>query len=106
MIGSNGAMAVAFFGAVAAVVWAAAYAWGEWLAHRYDTPPRPAKLPTEDTARLERLEAGMEALTLEVERLGEGQRYTARMLDERLPRGLPAAVRPTTPEPGRVVTPH
>ena len=106
MFGFTGAMAVAFFGAAAAIAWAAAYAWGEWLAHRHDAPPGPAKLPAEDTARLERLEAGMEALTLEVERLAEGQRYAARLLDERLPRGLPAGVRAPTSEPGRVVTPH
>jgi hypothetical protein len=106
MFGLTGAVAFAFFGAVAAIAWAAAYAWGEWLAHRHDTPPRPHKLPVEDTARLERLETGLEALTLEVERLAEGQRYTARLLDERLPRGLPGAVRAPTAEPGRVVTPH
>ena len=105
VINSDAAMAVAFFGAAATVAWAAAFAWARWLAHRYDAPPpRADSLPAAAMARLERMEAGLEVLTLEVERMAEGQRYTARLLEERLPLVLPQGARP--PEPGRVVTPH
>ena len=40
------------------------------------------KLPAELTDRLTRLEQGMDAVAVEVERIGEGQRYMARMLGE------------------------
>jgi len=40
------------------------------------------KLPAELTERLMRLEQGMDAVAVEVERIGEGQRYMARMLGE------------------------
>ena len=40
------------------------------------------KLPAELTDRLTRLEQGMDAVAVEVERIGEGQRYMARMMGE------------------------
>ena len=40
------------------------------------------KLPAELTERLTRLEQGMDAVAVEVERIGEGQRYMARMMGE------------------------
>lgn len=40
------------------------------------------KLPAELTERLTRLEQGMDAVAVEVERIGEGQRYMARMMSE------------------------
>ena len=40
------------------------------------------KLPAELTERLSRLEQGMDAVAVEVERIGEGQRYMARMMGE------------------------
>ena len=39
-------------------------------------------LPAELTERLTRLEQGMDAVAVEVERIGEGQRYMARMIGE------------------------
>jgi hypothetical protein len=39
-------------------------------------------LPAELTQRLTRLEQGMDAVAVEVERIGEGQRYMARMMGE------------------------
>jgi len=38
-----------------------------------------AKLPAELTERLTRLEQGMDAVAVEIERIGEGQRYMARL---------------------------
>jgi hypothetical protein len=40
------------------------------------------KLPAELTERLTRLEQGMDAIAVEVERIGEGQRYMARLMGE------------------------
>jgi hypothetical protein len=44
----------------------------------------------------------VDAIALEVERLSEGQRFTARLLSERSPLGAPAKQE----SPARVVTPH
>lgn len=41
-----------------------------------------AKLPAELTDRLTRLEQGMDAIAVEVERVGEGQRYMSRLFSE------------------------
>jgi hypothetical protein len=44
-------------------------------------PVTPARL-TDDSARLERLEQGMEAIAIEIERVSEGQRFVTRLLAE------------------------
>ena len=55
------------------------------------------------SARLERLEAGIEAIAIEVERNGELQRYAARLLELRSSIGLPES---TSLSRAGVVTPH
>jgi len=51
-----------------------------------------ASLPIPDIiSRLERMETGMEAMSAEIERIGEGQRFTTRLLSEREPRLLETA---------------
>lgn len=46
-------------------------------------------LPMPDiVARLGRMEDGMEAMAAELERIGEGQRFTTRLLNERQPPAL------------------
>jgi len=53
------------------------------------TKEQQAQLPTADiVARLERIETGMESMSAEIERIGEGQRFTTRLLNERDPRML------------------
>jgi len=100
-IGSDAAMAVAFFVSVASVAWSAAYAWGKWLAR-----PRPPALPPGDAERrLANLESAIDTIALEVERLGEAQRFTARLLEERLPAPGQAALPPRGERPGPP-TPH
>lgn len=45
--------------------------------------PAPAKtVVTESSGRLERLEQGMEAIAIEIERVSEGQRFVTRLLSE------------------------
>jgi hypothetical protein len=83
-IGSSLAGAIAF--------WAGVYGWGKWL-----TRPRPEPRPSsvDGDARLERIE---------IERLGESHRFTAKLLAER--DHLPRVDVPPPPSPLRVITPH
>ena len=81
--------ALGFFLAVSSVSWAAVYAWGKWLAHRPATPDSPAVPPSVDPERIARLELAVEAMAMELERVGEAQRYTVKLLEERLPLSLP-----------------
>lgn len=48
-------------------------------------PGTPANLLTESAQRLERVENAVEAIALEVERVGEGQRFVTRLLSEQAP---------------------
>lgn len=47
-------------------------------------------LPSDLVARLERIEQGIEAMSMEVERISEGQRFTTKLLSES--RNTPAAL--------------
>ena len=46
--------------------------------------PAPTALPPDMAARLERLEHIAEATQIEVERMAEGQRFTTKLLSERV----------------------
>ncbi|HEX2781709.1 MAG TPA: hypothetical protein VHM30_19545 [Gemmatimonadaceae bacterium] len=46
--------------------------------------PKPSRLAKEDD-RLRRLEEAVDAIAVEVERISEGQRFTTRLLAERVP---------------------
>ena len=83
---SDAAMAVAFFAALASVAWSAAFAWTRWLARPQQQPSleeRNRQFQIEQ--RLTGIEQAVQAIAVEVERLGEGQRYTSRLIAERLP---------------------
>jgi hypothetical protein len=54
-------------------------------------------------ARLERLENAIEGIAVEMERLGEGQRFTTRLLAEK---GAAASAPVVARPPGQVTTPH
>ena len=74
---------------------AGAYALGK--SRRRELPP------VHDDDRLERLERLVEVMAVEIERIGEGQRFLVRvMTDKQL--AVANAERPRTPE--RVITPH
>jgi hypothetical protein len=58
-----------------------------WAAVKLRGPARPSARPGELAAldeRLDRLEHAVDAVALEIERGGEAQRFTARLLAERL----------------------
>jgi hypothetical protein len=105
-IDSEAAMAVALFVSIASVAWSAAFAWSRWLARPQQTP----QLPTAEhehlvQQRLASIEHAVQAIAIEVERLGEGQRFATRVLTERLPAGA-AAPMSLEAEAPRVDTPH
>lgn len=78
-----------------AVSIAGAYALGRY---RHREVPQP-----QDEERLERLERLIEVMGVEIERIGEGQRFLVKVMSEKQ-LSVPNAERPRTPE--RVITPH
>jgi hypothetical protein len=61
----------------------------------------PSEIATTIDARLERLERAVDTIAIEMERLGEGQRFTTRLLAERA-----APLPDSTARRERSVTPH
>jgi hypothetical protein len=49
---------------------------------RVEAGARQPALPADLVARLERIEQGIEAMSMEVERISEGQRFTTKLLSE------------------------
>ena len=104
-LSSEAPMAVAFFVSAASIIWAAAFAWTRWLVRPHQEP----LLASQDQQyrveqRLASIEQAVQAIGFEVERLGEGQRLTARLLADRL---SPDAAAPRlAAEHRRVDTPH
>lgn len=61
------------------------------LAKRIDRDAGAPRVPPEVTARLERIEAAVDSIAVEVERIAEGQRFVTRLLaDPTAPRGRPS----------------
>jgi hypothetical protein len=104
-LNSDAPMAVAFFISAASIVWAVAFAWTRWLAR----PQQDTLITSQDQQyrleqRLSGIEHAVQTIAVEVERLGEGQRLTARLLADRLPQD--AAAPRLVQEHRRVDTPH
>jgi hypothetical protein len=55
------------------------------LVRRWDRRDARPAMPADTTARLERIEQAVDAMSIEVERIAEGQRFVTRMLSERAP---------------------
>jgi hypothetical protein len=53
-----------------------------WKRTNRMTSARPATFPDEAARRLERLEQGVDAIAIEVERISEGQRFVTKLLSE------------------------
>ena len=66
---------------------------------------RPQVLDLEDSQRLQRIEQAVESIALEVERIGEAQRFTTKLLAERQPDAAARLSVPARREPG-TITPH
>ncbi len=59
-----------------------------------------------DDGRLDRLEAAVDAIAIEVERISEGQRFTVGLLTERLPARSPDRLGELASPAKRTNTPH
>ncbi len=64
------------------------------LIFRRGNRPPPPQIPKDVSDRLERMEQGIEAVAVEVERIGEGQRFVTQLMSDRaqraaLPEGIP-----------------
>ena len=72
-----------------------------WILRRFFEPQPvlpPAQLSSDATARLERIEQAVEAVAIEVERIAEAQRFSAKLLAEQKQRSLSdASSSPQTP---------
>jgi hypothetical protein len=58
-------------------------------ARRMDRKAAGPRLPDDLAPRLDRLEQAVESVAVEMERVSEAQRFSARLLSERLPEALP-----------------
>jgi hypothetical protein len=61
------------------------------FARRLESKPT-ASIPHDVAARLERMEQAIDSIAVEVERISEGQRFTTRLLAERVPPPGPSAL--------------
>jgi hypothetical protein len=77
-------------------------AWSRRLWHRGG--PRPS-VDLENSPRLQRMEQTIESIALEVERIGEAQRFTTKLLADRQPEAAARIGAVPRREPG-TVTPH
>jgi hypothetical protein len=67
----------------------------------------PVVPPQADDDRLSRIEAAVDAIAVDVERIAEAQRFTSKVLAERLPERVPERLPEAAPRaPFRVITPH
>jgi hypothetical protein len=92
-------MAVSFFGAIAVTVVSIASVWRKRIEARLASPS-----PDAIEQRLARIETAVDVIAVEVERIAEAQRFTARLDAERETRRIagPSA----SAHEGRIVTPH
>jgi hypothetical protein len=67
--------------------------WGvaRWIGSRTSRKPPEGQPALNSDARLERLETAIDAIAIEVERISESQRFTAKIMAERSPNQLPPA---------------
>jgi hypothetical protein len=75
-------------GGFMAVLFVAVVAAFRRFRRRKQKPARKTELAGDSTQRLERLEQGMEAIAIEIERVSEGQRFVTKLLSEAAPVGL------------------
>jgi hypothetical protein len=64
------------------------------FSRRLERGPANPAVPAELTQRLERIEQGVEAMAIEIERISEGQRFTTKLLAEQQRRALGSAAAP------------
>jgi hypothetical protein len=80
---------------IMAIGWPLARAY----ARRMERGETRERIPSDVTARLERMEQAIDSIAVEVERISEGQRFTTKLLSERIAAAPLAAE--NVPRPGR-----
>lgn len=65
---------------LSALLLLARWIWKKFI--RDDAPVTTRRLPADDSERLKRLEHGIEAMAIEIERISEGQRFVTKLLAE------------------------
>lgn len=78
---------IAFFITIAVIVVGLPLARA--FARRMDRRGGAPALPSEAMQRLERMEQAIDAIAVEVERISEGQRFTTKLLSDRVREALP-----------------
>jgi hypothetical protein len=64
------------------------------IVKRWERDDAAPKIPTDVSARMERMEHAIDAIAVEIERISEGQRFTTKLLSEtRRPDALHASSR-------------
>jgi len=53
------------------------------IVRRWDRQSQQPSMPQDTTERLERIEHAIEAMSIEVERISEGQRFVTRLMSDR-----------------------
>jgi hypothetical protein len=81
------AVPIAFF--ITVIILAIGIPLVRGLVRRWNTQSAPPPLlPADTSARLERIEQAIDAMSLEVERIAEGQRFVTRLMSDRSPEGV------------------
>lgn len=75
---------------ITAIGWPMARAY----ARRMERGDAAGRIPSEVTARLERMEQAIDSIAVEVERISEGQRFTTKLLSERAASSGPGSAAP------------
>ena len=104
MVITSHAVGLTFLISAASIAWSAAFAWAKWLARPPEMIPTSPEYQQYLATRVANVEQAINGMSVELQRLAEGQNFTARLLAERLPGadlGARAAV-----EPRRFNTPH
>lgn len=55
------------------------------MVRRWDRASQPPAIPSDTSARLERIEQAIDAMSIEVERIAEGQRFVTKLMSDRAP---------------------
>jgi hypothetical protein len=83
---------ITFFGMVAVV--SVGMPLARAYARRMESGAGKPAVPPDVTARLERMEQAIDSIAIEIERISEGQRFTTKLLADRVP---PASASPAPP---------
>jgi hypothetical protein len=83
---------ITFFGMVAVV--SVGMPLARAYARRLESGAGRPAVPPDVTARLERMEQAIDSIAIEIERISEGQRFTTKLLADRVP---PASASPAAP---------